>query len=478
MDPEAGQTVGSVVLRSKIADGGMATVWAAEHVALNREVAVKFLHERSRADQSAVRRFALEARTIARISSPHVPQVFDHGVAADGTPYIVMEHVTGVDLREWVAQWGCLDLAQAVRLVEHMSLALGAAHELGIVHRDVKPENMILSSDSSEFCAKLVDFGIAKSTGLALSTASLTLPGMLIGTPCYMSPEQLANASHVDERSDVWSLGVVTYWALTGRLPFKADTFAEAVQALAHPHFTPPSELRADLPPELDVWFGKVLNVDVNARVPSVDLMNRMLKVAVANPATWTRAMPVVALPSPQPVDIESFNGERSLVPTLESMRRTRRRRASVNSAMGAAVVGALLLAKFGLVSPTTAWSSDARVVAPHAALEPGPAVVAAAPPVLSTAAPVLAAIAPPGHDLASLSLATPQASPPPPRHEAVATRASRKALPAARRTVVTGRSSVAPAVASSAPVALAADAGAAPPDPSSWTPRDDLGEP
>jgi tRNA A-37 threonylcarbamoyl transferase component Bud32 len=501
MEPEAGQTVGSVVLRSKIADGGMASVWAAEHVTLDREVAVKFLQERYRADHLAVRRFALEARTIARVSSPHVPQVFDHGIASDGTPYIVMELVPGTDLKSWVAEWGCLDVAQAVRLVDHMSLALGAAHELGIVHRDVKPENMILSNESADFCAKLVDFGIAKSTALSLSAPSLTLPGIRIGTPCYMSPEQLTNPSEVDERSDVWSLGVVTYWALTGKLPFVADTFAETCDALTHARFTPPSELRPDLPIELDVWFSKVLCVDVRARVQSVDLMNRMLKVAVATPAEWTHRMPAVA-PPPRveaDLDVARANGEVPRAVPQSGPVRVRRRRANVLYAMGAVVGGAILVARLGLVSPTAAWSSDARgstapagfvgsaLAAPSSSAPAAPQ--APPPPVVSQLTPSPSASS---GEVTVPSAATPALRS---RGEAhaelggaprallspgVGARAggrARAALPSS--TVHAQGTTLPPRAPSAAPSGQIADVAPPPQDhPSDWHPRDDLGEP
>jgi serine/threonine protein kinase len=220
MTPIAGQTIGTFILRQKVAEGGMGSVWAAEHVTLHRDVAVKFLTRSPSADDDTVRRFELEARTMARISSPHVPQIFDQGVCPDGTLYIVMELVAGVDLRTWVAQrGGHLDLAQVVRLVDHICLAMSAAHELGIIHRDIKPENIILSGGDDDFHATLVDFGIAKSIGLHLNAPGLTLAGSTMGTPSYMSPEQLTNVSAVDERSDVWSLAVAAYWALTGCLP-------------------------------------------------------------------------------------------------------------------------------------------------------------------------------------------------------------------------------------------------------------------
>jgi serine/threonine protein kinase len=374
MNPQEGQIVGSVVLRHKIADGGMASVWAAEQVALNREVAVKFLAESSLTDAAAVQRFALEARTMTRVSSAYVPQVFEQGTAPDGTPYIVMELVPGVDLKTWVLERGNLNVAQAVRLVDHVSLAMGAAHELGIVPRDVKPENIILDGTATSFQAKLVDFGISKSTALSLSSPGLTLAGRIIGTPSYMSPEQLTNASDVDERSDVWSLGVVAYWALTGKLPFEGETFAAVCLAITRGHFIPPSEWRPDLPVELDAWFERALCRDREERFQSAELMSRMLKVAAAPRADVPEAALLAPVMRPKlESDPEICIGGVSQTVSPSVVVRLRHRRRAATYGVSAALFGLFIVCGLELTSRgTTNRMTDTRTLAaPVPASEP-----------------------------------------------------------------------------------------------------------
>jgi serine/threonine protein kinase len=480
MNPSAGQIVGSFVLRNKIADGGMASVWAAEHVTLKREVAVKFLAT-SAHDEVAIERFALEARTIARVASAHVPQVFDHGVTEDGTPYIVMELLAGTDLRSWVAESGCLEVAQAVRLVEQVCLALGAAHEIGVVHRDVKPENIILSGPSGSFDVKLIDFGIAKSLGHLRNAPAITQAGMTIGTPSYMSPEQLTSVSDVDERSDVWSLAVVAYWALTGKLPFDGETFAAVCLAITRGHFTPPSELRSGLPLTLDGWFEKALSRDISERFQSVDVMSRMLKVAAADPAGWTRALPLVtavARPkSESDSDLAIVGLSHSSGPSAAA--RPWRRRARAIYAAGGALLGLVVVTSLSLLPPRT---TGARTDVPSL-----PSAVALGETTLPAPVPVALAI-----PSATSTTVAPESSP-----ERISNLPgdSRSEPPLLRREVAVtvrpieprGRVHTKPAVRLAAipnapPIRatlVPADTGpVAPPDPSAWHPSDDLGEP
>jgi serine/threonine-protein kinase len=292
--------VGNFVLRHPIAEGGMGSIWAAEQIGLGREVAVKFLSG-SVADRPGVlQRFNLEARTLARVNSPHSPQVFDHGVCDDGTPYIAMELIVGTELGEWVAQKGSMSVAQVTRLVEQVALALAAAHELGIVHRDIKPDNILLSGGDDDFHVKLIDFGIAKSL-LSKKGACITQVGASVGTPDYMSPEQVSGSKSIDERSDVWSLGVVAYWCLTQTLPFEGDGSTAIFLSILKGAIKPVSALRPDLPEGIDAWFGQALSRDVNGRFASAALMSRGLADATAARPSWTEAIPLV-----QPVTRDS----------------------------------------------------------------------------------------------------------------------------------------------------------------------------
>jgi serine/threonine-protein kinase len=282
MNEAVGQVVGSVTLRQKIADGGMGTVWLAEHRALRREVAVKFLAAPPGPDDDGGRRFAMEGRTLARIQSRFVPQVFDQGETDDGTPYIVMELLDGVDLRAWVGRYGLLDASEVARLLDQVGQALSAAHDLGIVHRDVKPENIIITGGREDFVAKLIDFGIAKSLALPMSAPSLTVSGTTIGSAGHMSPEQLLGAPDVDERSDVWSLAVVAYWCLTGKSPFAGETYGGVCFAIERGDFPPVSGARGELPVALDAWFTTALAREPDARFATARLMCAEFRGALA----------------------------------------------------------------------------------------------------------------------------------------------------------------------------------------------------
>jgi serine/threonine protein kinase len=284
---EAGETIGGLVLRHKIAEGGMGSIWAAEQVALGREVAVKFLSGAVAHSDGALERFSLEARTLARVQSPHSPQIFDHGVCEDGTPYIVMELIVGTELAEWVAQRGPMSVPQVTRLVKQVSLALTAAHELGVIHR------ILLSGGDDDFHVKLIDFGIAKSL-LSGKRGFVTKVGAAVGTPAYMSPEQLAGSTSVDERTDVWSLGVVTYWCLTQELPYEGEGTSAMYVSILRGQMTPVTELRPELPEALDDWFAQTLARDPEERFQSAAAMSRAFSAATAERYSWQGAIPLV----------------------------------------------------------------------------------------------------------------------------------------------------------------------------------------
>ena len=232
MDLKPGTLVtANVRLVEPLAKGAMGSVWIAEHVFLRTRVAVKFIAERLvSADPEAVARFHREASCAAQIKSPHVVQTFDQGLMTDGTPYIVMELLEGESLRQRLERSGPLTLRQTALVVAHVAKALHKAHKHRIVHRDIKPENIFLSLvDEGERLVKVLDFGTAKQTHV-LEDKKLTIPGVLIGTPEYMSREQVMQAEEVDYRADLWALSVAAYEALTGQVPF---VYVQSLCALA-----------------------------------------------------------------------------------------------------------------------------------------------------------------------------------------------------------------------------------------------------
>jgi serine/threonine protein kinase len=260
----------------------MATVWVAEDRSGRQRFAVKVLAPDLVTNREAVERFTMEAKAIARIKSPFVPVAHGTGSLPDGTPYTVMELLDGVDLDVYLRKYGRLSLRATSRLVSHAAGALAAAHRLGIVHRDVKAENVFVTGVGEDLTAKLVDFGIAKMPVDKEGDARPTQMGTLMGTPAYMSDEQLLSPKDVDHRADLWSLGVVAYLALTGRLPFEGETFGAVCVAIHKGIFNPPSQLRPELPLELDAWFMKALSHDPNDRFQTAEEMADALTTLAA----------------------------------------------------------------------------------------------------------------------------------------------------------------------------------------------------
>ena len=238
----------------------MGSVWVAYHHRLQIRVAVKFVSEKLAGEDinEAVARFEREASTAAQIKSQHVIQTFDSGVTNEGAPYMVMELLDGESLGDRLRRTGRLEMIEAAPIVAQVARALSKAHELGIVHRDIKPDNIYLcASEEGVFC-KILDFGIAKQTQLP-AMGGLTTEGKLVGTPEYMSPEQVLEEGDVGYRADLWALGVVMYVSLTGKLPYEGKTLGQLCLNLVSAKPAPPSSLRPDLGPSVDAWFARAL---------------------------------------------------------------------------------------------------------------------------------------------------------------------------------------------------------------------------
>ncbi|HEU4407599.1 MAG TPA: serine/threonine-protein kinase [Polyangiaceae bacterium] len=272
---------GVVRLVRLLGQGGMGSVWAADHLRLGTQVAVKFLSPALATEAGPVVRFQHEAMSAAQIKSPHVVQIFDHGVFAGERPYIVMELLEGEDLGRRLERAGPLGLDELARVVAQVCRALAKAHAAGIVHRDLKPDNIFLLDQDGELFVKVLDFGVAKRTNLPHSL-DMTDSGLLVGTPNYMSPEQVLDLRPIDQRADLWALGVVAYRCLLGRVPFEGSSLGAVCVAIERGVFEPPSRGRADVPPELDAWFAKALSRDPAARFGSAREMAEALATACA----------------------------------------------------------------------------------------------------------------------------------------------------------------------------------------------------
>ena len=282
---KAGQLVTPTLkLTRLLGKGGMGSVWLADHLTLGSQVAIKFMSIANLDDQTLLQRFQTEAKAAAQIKHPHVAQVFDHGVTTDGVPYIVMEYLEGEDLKHAVRRNGPLPIAEVARVVTQSAKALGRAHNLNIVHRDIKPDNIFLCNIDGETFIKLLDFGVAKiDQGAAMNGATTT--GSMMGTPLYMSPEQLLSARTVNHKSDLWSLAVVAYFALTGRVPFGGETIGSLSVSVHLGVFPAPSTLRPDLPPAVDQWFSRALKRDPNDRFDSAKEMADAFEIATSTRA-------------------------------------------------------------------------------------------------------------------------------------------------------------------------------------------------
>jgi serine/threonine-protein kinase len=280
--------------------GGMGTVWVAEHAALGREVAVKFLSEELAHDPLAVARFEREASAVAELKNAHIVDVIEFGFTESGLPYMATELLEGEDLGDRLMRDRRIAPEVFAAILDQVCDALASAHELGIVHRDIKPENVFVvrgdGSSNAQPSIRLLDFGIAKHW--QDPKLDVTSTGVVVGTPHYMSPEQFLSAKHVDFRADLWSLGVLAYRAVTGRLPFEATSFAALCIQIHRGVFPRASAYRADLPPSLDAWFTKALRGHPAARFSSAREMAATFEAALSgslsqgSPSDWRHATP------------------------------------------------------------------------------------------------------------------------------------------------------------------------------------------
>lgn len=246
--------------------GGMGTVFEARHLRLGHRVAIKVLGEELRVHPELVKRFEREARTAGALSSPHAVRVFDIDQTDDGTPFMVMELLRGRDLANLVEQNGAQPIGASVRWLIEASDAIAEAHRLGIVHRDIKPSNLFLCTDTNSI--KVLDFGIAKRP--RAKEAVITLGVTPLGTPQYMSPEQIRCAKDVDARTDIWSLGVTLYELVCGRPPFNHEIAQACIAAIVADPVPHPREFIPDLPEQLASVIMRALSKDRERRFQSV----------------------------------------------------------------------------------------------------------------------------------------------------------------------------------------------------------------
>jgi eukaryotic-like serine/threonine-protein kinase len=292
----------------KLGTGGMADVYLAEDQELGRRVAIKILNDRHAADDQFVERFRREAKNAAGLSHPNIVSVYDRGTA-EGTYYIAMEYLDGRSLKELIVSRGPAPVKTAVEYARQILAAVGFAHRNGIVHRDIKPHNVLVTGDDGRL--KVTDFGIARS-----GASQMTEVGSIIGTAQYLSPEQ-ARGSPVDQTSDLYSVGVVLYELLTGQVPFTGDTPLEIAMKHLSEVPKPPSELRPEVPHDLDLVVLRALAKDPADRYQSAEDMDADLQRVLAG-------MPVGAETAEAATAVLSGSGVMAAAPTSVITRPTR----------------------------------------------------------------------------------------------------------------------------------------------------------
>ena len=282
-------------IQRKLGAGGMADVYLAEDQELGRRVAIKILNGRHANDDQFIERFRREAKNAAALNHPNIVSIYDRGNAED-TYYIAMEFLDGRTLKELVVGRGAAPINVAIEYARQILSALRFAHRHGIVHRDIKPHNVLVDSEGR---VKVTDFGIARA-----GTSQMTETGSIVGTAQYLSPEQ-ARGGEVDPRSDLYSLGIVLYELLTGKTPFEGDTPVEIAMKHLSTAPKPPSKLRPDIPPELDMVVLRALAKSPDDRYQSADEMEadleRVARGANVSAATVDTATQVLRRPAPAP---------------------------------------------------------------------------------------------------------------------------------------------------------------------------------
>jgi serine/threonine-protein kinase len=280
--------LGQYRLRRLLGAGGMGEVHLAEHQLMKRPVAIKLIKPGAATDPTALARFHREVQATAKLTHWNSVEIFDYGHTEDGTFYYVMEYLPGKSLAELVEQHGSMSPARVVSLLEQVCEALGEAHSLGLIHRDIKPGNIFAAERGGVYdVAKLLDFGLAKPL-IAAGDITLTQQGAITGSPLFMSPEQATGDASADARSDIYALGCVAYYMLTGHPPFEETNAVKVLLAHAQKAVTPPSQLETGIPADLEAIVLKCLQKKPADRFPNVAELSAAL-FATTSHGKWTR---------------------------------------------------------------------------------------------------------------------------------------------------------------------------------------------
>jgi serine/threonine protein kinase len=397
-----GERINNYTIMQPLGQGGMGTVYAAEHVLIGRRVAVKVLRREYAENNAVVARFINEARAAHAIRHPNIVQILDAGTLSDGRPYLMMELLEGQTLARRIADAGRLPIDEALAYAGQVASAVGAAHAQGIVHRDLKPDNIFLVDQPSPRQVKILDFGIAKLQRELGGSGHRTNTGALLGTPLYMSPEQCRGLSEdIDHRSDVYALGIILYEMLCGAPPFESRAFGDILMMQMSAPPPPPRAANDSIPPEIEAAILRALAKDKHERFASM----ADLRAALGQPSLGEQPTPMPLLPQePSGAALASTlvlgppagptAGASTLTLTASQIVESRDsagpvRRRGVALAIGGVLAAALATAAVAM-RPAARIQSARPAAAPRE--EPRPAPVTAPPP---EAAPIAAATPP-----------------------------------------------------------------------------------
>jgi serine/threonine-protein kinase len=388
-DPLIGRVIqGRYRISCAIGKGGMGVVYEAQHLLIGRKVAVKTLTARASLSSACVLRFRREARAAALVGNSHVVDVLDMGEFDDGSLYIVLEHLDGVHLGWAVAQERRFSASRAVRVLCQLCDALSAVHAAGIVHRDLKPENIFLiERDGEPDFVKVLDFGVCKFKDA--EGVSLTATGDTVGTPLFMAPEQVEGRTDIDHRTDIYALGAILYFLLTGRAPFEAMTLPKLFMRICTE--PPPSARAADgsVPPGLDAVVQRALSKSPELRFETCAAFRQALlpfSEAAAPPSGIRGSVEMDATVPDATAAVFMGDGppENDTVGLVQSLKLRRPRFRAVRAVAVVATVAAAVLAAFLTPSakPVAAPAASARVPNVSAAQTAKPAQEISAPPI------------------------------------------------------------------------------------------------
>jgi eukaryotic-like serine/threonine-protein kinase len=387
-----GQTLGGYRIVAQLGQGGMGAVYLAEHQRIDRKAAVKVLLPQFSQDAGVVSRFFTEARATSKIRHPGIVEIFDCDVQADGRAYIIMEYLEGESLAARLARTRTISDPETREILRQIASALGAAHGKGIAHRDMKPDNVFLSTDPEQpgrTIVKILDFGIAKLFGSTLASENKTRTGSILGTPVYMSPEQCKGAGHVDHRTDIYSLGCIIFEMLSGRPPFVHAGMGETIAA--HIYEPPPRLLSVapNAPPDIDALVTRLLAKDPAARPQTMAEIAAALETAPvstrpgstppsppSNPNLGpTMRLPVATPPATEAPKLTTLRGATgAMAVTEDELVPARPRRAPL-------VIGGAAVATVAAVAIIFAATRSKETAEPVAAAPPAAPVVAPTPP-------------------------------------------------------------------------------------------------